>query len=231
MFVPLWDKKAIGAISFPYVNVGIIVVTSLIFLVFQSGLVFSLPNGELVFGVIPAVVFDLRTLPPDLVDLPWDLTLVSYLFLHGSWLHLLSNMLFLWVFGDNIEDAMGHVSYLIFYLLCGVAAALAHAYIQPGSEAPLIGASGAVAGVISAYLILHPRVKVWVLVLWRLPLLLPAYVVLGFWVGLQLLNVALAGPDDNVAWWAHIGGLAAGAVLIPLFKRRDVPLFDRGTPR
>jgi len=231
MFVPLKDRNPLRTVPFAYVNFAIIVLTSLIFLIFQSGLVLSPGHEELSFGVIPAVVFDTRTLPPDLIALPWDLSLVTYMFLHGGWLHLLGNMLFLWVFGDNIEDAMGHLSYLIFYILCGVAAALAHALMQPGSEAPLIGASGAVAGVIAAYLMLHPRVKVWVLVLWRVPLLLPAYLVLGFWVGLQALNVALAGPDDDVAWWAHIGGLAAGAVLIPIFKRRGVRLFDRDTPQ
>ncbi|VAW13235.1 FIG056164: rhomboid family serine protease [hydrothermal vent metagenome] len=231
MFVPLKDRNQLRVIPFPYVNVGIIVVTVAIFFLFQSGLVFSLQNGDLAFAVIPAVVFDFKTLPEGFIELPADLTLVTYVFLHGGWLHLAGNMAFLWVFGDNIEDAMGHVNYLIFYLLCGVAAGLAHAVMQPSSEAPLVGASGAVAGVIAAYLMLHPRVKVWVLVLWRVPLLLPAYLVLGLWVGFQVFNVVLAGPEDGVAWWAHIGGLAAGALLIVVFKRRDVPLFDRDLPR
>jgi membrane associated rhomboid family serine protease len=101
--------------------------------------------------------------------LPGAVTLVTYQFLHAGWLHLLSNMAFLWVFGDNVEDAMGHLRFLAFYLLCGVGAALAHGMIDPQSTIPLVGASGSVAGVIAAYLMLHPKVKVWVLVLWRLP--------------------------------------------------------------
>jgi membrane associated rhomboid family serine protease len=167
-------------------------------------------------------------MPASFIEVPGDLTLLTYMFLHGGWLHLGSNMLFLWVLGDNVEDSMGHVGYLVFYLLCGAAAGLAHAVMLPASEAPLVGASGALSGVIAAYLMLHPRVKLWVLVLWRIPLLLPAYLVLGAWIVLQVVNIVLAGPDDGIAWWAHLGGLAAGAILTPFFKRRDVPLFDRG---
>lgn len=230
MFIPISDKNPLRVIPFEYVNVGLIVATVAVFVVFQSGLL--LPTGEWVItlGVIPAVVINDAAVPPGFAEVPADLTLLTYMFLHGGWLHLISNMLFLWVFGDNIEDSMGHLSYLVFYLLCGAAAGFTHAFVSPYSEAPLVGASGAVAGVVAAYLILHPRVKVWVLVLMRVPLLVPAYLVLGLWVALQVFNVLVASPEDTVAWWAHLGGLAAGAVLIPFFKRSDVPLFDRGVP-
>jgi membrane associated rhomboid family serine protease len=164
------------------------------------------------------------------VPVPEGLTLVTYQFLHSDILHLLSNMLFLWVFGDNVEDAMGHLKFIVFYLACGVAGGLAHAWMLPGSSLPLIGASGAVAGVIAAYLILHPRVRVWVLAFRLIPLRISAAWVLGVWAATQIVMVALA-PFDQVAWWAHVGGMAAGAVLIVFLRRPGVALFDRGLAR
>jgi membrane associated rhomboid family serine protease len=157
---------------------------------------------------------------------PERLTLISYMFFHGDILHLAGNMLFLWVFGDNVEDAMGHVKYLIFYLACGVFAGLTHAWMVPDSDSPLIGASGAVAGVIAAYLMLHPRVRVWVLALKAIPLRISAAFALGLWILIQVVMVLLpqVGP---VAWWAHIGGLLAGAVLVVFMRRSGVPLFDK----
>src|SRR5688572_32440347 len=161
------------------------------------------------------------------IAIPERLTLLSYMFFHGDILHLAGNMLFLWVFGDNVEDALGHFRFLIFYLACGVAGGLAHTFMMPGSEMPLIGASGAVAGVIAAYLMLHPRVRVWVLILRFIPIRITAATALGAWIITQLVMVLLpqVGP---VAWWAHIGGLAAGAVLVVVLRRSGVPLFDRG---
>ena len=152
------------------------------------------------------------------------------MFLHGGWMHLIGNMLFLWVFGDNVEDAMGHGRFLVFYLLCGAAGGLAHAFAAPTSEAPLIGASAAVAGTLSAYLILHPRVKLWVLFLGRIPLKLSAMWVIGAWIAFQFFNLFVA-LDEETSYWAHIGGLVAGAVLIPFMRRPDVPLFDQGLPK
>jgi membrane associated rhomboid family serine protease len=135
-------------------------------------------------------------------------------------------MLFLWVFGDNVEDALGHVRYLAFYLTCGVVAGLVHAYMLPTSKLPLIGASGAVAGVIGAYLMLHPRVMVWVLAFRFIPLKISAAWVLGVWVATQVTMV-LIKQSDEVAWWAHIGGVVTGALLILVLRRPGVPLFDR----
>ena len=150
------------------------------------------------------------------------------MFLHGDWWHLIGNMLFLWVFGDNIEDAMGSIKFLIFYLLTGIAAGLAHVAMNVGSEAPLIGASGATSGIVGAYIMLYPRVRMWSLAFMRLPLKLPAWVVIGAFVATQIFFVVY-DIQDGTAWWAHLGGFAAGVVLVDLFKRSDQPLFG-GAP-
>lgn len=228
MFVPISDNNPLRHLPFQYVTVGLIGVNVLVYLLFTSGFVVdALESTAYSFGVVPAVFNDYRTLPAEYALIPDTLTLVTYQFVHGGFLHLISNMAFLWVFGDNVEDAMGHFRFLVFYLLCGVAAALVHDFAQPESVAPLVGASGAVSGVIAAYLMLHPHVKVWVLVLWRVPIRLKAVWVLSFWVVLQVFNI-LTAENDGVAWWAHIGGLAAGAVLVLVMRRSGVPLFDRG---
>ncbi|MCB1805755.1 MAG: rhomboid family intramembrane serine protease, partial [Candidatus Competibacteraceae bacterium] len=164
----------------------------------------------------------------DIVRLPAEITLLTYMFLHTDIWHLLGNMLFLWVFADNIEDAMGHFRFALFYLLCGIAAGLCHGLFEADSIAPLIGASGAAAGVLGAYLLLHPKVKILVLLFGRLPLVLPAYVLIAGWVGLQLF--ALFYSDENISWWAHIGGFLVGAALLPLLRDKSIPLLDRGTP-
>ncbi|MEZ5910070.1 MAG: rhomboid family intramembrane serine protease [Hyphomicrobiaceae bacterium] len=166
------------------------------------------------------------SVPVDAFRVPERVTLVSYMFLHADIFHLVGNMLFLWVFGDNVEDSMGHLRFLVFYFACGIFAGLVHAWLLPDSSVPLIGASGAVAGVIAAYLMLHPRVSVWVLVMRFIPVRLSAAIVLGLWVAMQVVMVLLpqVGP---VAWWAHIGGLIAGAVLIIFMRLPGVPLFDR----
>ena len=127
--------------------------------------------------------------------------------------------------GDNVEDAMGHWRFLVFYLLCGVIAGLVHSWMLPQSGLPLIGASGAVAGVIAAYLILHPKVTVWVLLLRVIPLKISALIALGLWIVMNFA-MALMPAASPIAWWAHVGGIIAGAVLVVLMKRRDVALFD-----
>jgi membrane associated rhomboid family serine protease len=185
-------------------------------------------------GVIPAVLLEHAHLPPDVALVgPWTSVLTS-MFVHGGWMHLLGNMLYLWIFGDNVEDSMGHGRFLIFYLLCGVAAVLAQALPDPTSQVPMVGASGAISGVLGAYLLLFPRARVLVLI----PLgfimqtaRLHAMWVLLLWFGIQLLNNLLSGPaSGGVAFRAHIGGFVAGMLLIPLFKRRDVRLFNPERP-
>src|SRR5690606_22774524 len=145
---------------------------------------------------------------------------------HGDWLHLLSNMLFLWIFGDNLEDAMGHLKFLVFYLACAVLAALAHLLVFATSNGPLTGASGAVAGVVGGYILLFPHARVFVLlrIVIPIPLPIPALWMLGVWIATQLFY-AVIGSDEPIAWWAHLGGVVAGVALTVPFKRREVPLF------
>jgi rhomboid family protein len=230
VFIPLSDDNPLRAIRFQWITVGLIAFNALVFF-FENT-----PDGQAAIAslaLIPSELFQVRILggavsaPNQTMYVPEGLTLLTYQFLHSDILHLLSNMLFLWVFGDNIEDAMGHVKFLVFYLLCGVAAGLTHAFMLPHSNLPLIGASGSVAGVIAAYLILHPRVRVWVLAFRFIPLRIAAAWVLGVWAATQLVMIALA-PTDQVAWWAHVGGMVAGAILVLVMRRSGVPLFDRG---
>jgi membrane associated rhomboid family serine protease len=156
-------------------------------------------------------------------DMGIDLRLLGHAFAHGGFLHLGGNLLFLWVFGDNVEDAMGHVTFLIFYLACAAGGALAYGLFAADGTA-LIGASGAISGVMAAYLLLHPHARILILAFAKIPLLIPASWVVGLQIGVNLVMIA-AGTGSNVAWWAHIGGFAAGfALLIPL-KHSEVPLF------
>jgi rhomboid family protein len=230
MFIPLYDYNTLRSIRTPIVTRTLIAITVLVFLVFESGLVVDAQMASVgAFGVIPAEFYLGAGLRSELGVIPEPLTFVTYVFLHGGWMHLIGNMLFLWVFGDNVEDAMGHARFVAFYFLCGAAGGVAHALANPTSEAPLIGASAAVAGTLAAYLILHPRVKLWVLVLGRIPLKISAMWAIGAWIVFQFVNLFMA-LDKETAYWAHIGGLAAGAILIPFMRRPDVPLFDRGLP-
>lgn len=231
MFIPLHDDNALKSIPFQYVTISLIVVNVLVYAFEVSGLDEGVIRS---FGVTPRALMagTLFSEPPptseNAIPVVEGLTLLTYMFFHADIFHLLGNMLFLWVFGDNVEDAMGHVKFLFFYLACGVFAGLFHAWMLPDSELPLIGASGAVAGVIAAYLMLHPRVGVWVLAFKFIPLHISAGLVLGLWILLQVAMAALSG-DGPTAWWAHIGGLLAGAALILVLRRPGVPLFDKGT--
>lgn len=145
-------------------------------------------------------------------------------------MHLIGNMLYLWVFGNNVEDAMGHKRFIVFYLSCGLLAALTQAVLNPDSEIPMIGASGAISGVLGAYLLLHPRARILVVIPIGILIYTPwiaAYWVLGFWFVLQLVNSLMSASEmGGVAYGAHIGGFVAGMLLIPLFKYRQVALFS-----
>jgi membrane associated rhomboid family serine protease len=212
----------------PYVTIALIAACVLAFL-WQLSLG---SEGERVvygLGVIPAVLFEEKILAPDLELIPAWMTLLTSMFLHGGWLHLVGNMLYLWIFGNNIEDAMGHARFLVFYLLCGILAALAHALPFMESVTPMIGASGAISGVLGAYLLLYPHARVLVAIpigLYVHTSQLAAVWVLGFWFVLQLVSSALSGSEDGggVAWGAHIGGFLAGMALIVVFRRKGVHL-------
>ena len=187
------------------------------------------------FGTIPATVTGSRALPEALAVIPPIFSVFTSMFLHGGWLHLIGNMLYLWIFGNNIEDAMGHVRYLIFYLLCGVAASFSHILSDAQSVIPSIGASGAISGVLGAYLLLYPRARVLVLVplgFFTQLMHIPASIVLGIWFLLQLLSSAVSNSQGGgVAWWAHIGGFVAGMILVALFKKRHVRFFNPPLPQ
>jgi membrane associated rhomboid family serine protease len=215
MFIPLKDDTPLRLIRFQYVTAAIIAVNVIVFLITgpllgDEGLMAAITG----FGLVPAELLDVSgRSPTGFHPIAEPLTLFSSLFLHAGWMHLLGNLAFLWVFADNVEDAFGHIGFLLFYVLCGVAAGLAHAFMLSGSNQPLVGASGAVSGVLAAYLLLYPRARVWILLLMRLPLRIPAWIVLGGWIVLQFVSLYLDQPEDlAVAWWAHIGGFAMGMV-------------------
>jgi membrane associated rhomboid family serine protease len=223
----------------PMVTLAVIAVNVAVWLLVQgAGTLPALPQSVCELGLIPGEL--LGRVPPGqsvpvgpgvacvISGQPSWITPLSSMFLHGGWFHLLGNMWFLWVFGNNIEDAMGHVRFTVFYLVCGVLAAAAQVLADPSSPVPMVGASGAISGVMGAYLVLYPRVRVHTLVFlgffitrWTLP----AYVMLLYWALIQILGTlpSLAGMEvgGGVAFMAHLGGFAAGVVLIKLFARPE----------
>lgn len=208
MFVPIYDINPLRRIAHAYVNFALIAVNVLVFLAFQEK---DLWTGDdcaqaafaKAFGLLPLQILGTPVMyegcPVASLSFPVLLTPVTYMFLHGSIWHLAGNMLFLFVFGDNVEDALGHWRYLAFYLICGIAGGLLFFAVAPHSAVPLIGASGAIAGVVAAYLMLNPRVHLWVLVFDVIPVQLPAYLVLGGWIAMNFV-LAFATKDPTIAW-------------------------------
>jgi membrane associated rhomboid family serine protease len=235
VFIPISDENPLRSIRVQWVTIALIAANILIFLLQVS------PSGGLYatsFAIVPSELMSTGIFggaahgPYDVVAVPESYTLVTYMFLHGDIWHLASNMLFLWVFGDNVEDAVGHLRFLVFYLVCGVMGGLFHAWVAThwmleGSDKGLIGASGAVAGVIAAYLLLHPHVRLWIVAFRFIPLRLTAAWALGAWIASQFVMAAMpeVGP---IAWWAHIGGILTGSVLILFMRRPGVPLLSKG---
>ncbi|GBD07495.1 Rhomboid protease GluP [bacterium HR21] len=215
---PLYDT--IPSSSKPWITIGLIGANVLVFL-YQV----LLPEAAMEqflhrFAFFPAAFFEAPLLSWE----RWQPVLTS-MFLHGGFAHILGNMWYLWLFGDNVEDALGHGRFLLFYLLCGIAAAIAHAVTNPGSMIPTVGASGAISGVMGAYLLFFPHSRIITIVplfITLLSLEVPAFLFLGFWVVLQLYNGMLLSAENmgGVAWWAHVGGFFAGMLLGPLFRRR-----------
>jgi membrane associated rhomboid family serine protease len=227
--IPLHDDTPT---ELPPIFTVLLIVACVLAFLWQLSLGKGQQRAIMALGVIPAVLLGERRLSPELAMLPPELTVFTSMFLHGGWMHLIGNMLYLWVFGNNVEDAMGHLRFLVFYLLCGVAAVFAQALPDPSSTIPMIGASGAISGVLGAYLLLYPNARVLV----GIPIFvyihatrLPALIVLGFWFVLQIVNSMLAGGGEGgVAWGAHIGGFVAGMLLLPFFKRPGVRYFQPG---
>jgi len=218
MFIPLKDENP--TLRFPYVTVFFIALNILAFF-FQMLSPEGLQYYVFRMGAIPYEITHFTSVQvPGVTRLPVPLTLVTAMFLHGSFLHLFGNMLYLWIFGNNIEDYLGSVRFTLFYLLSGLGASLAHIIFNPNSQIPMIGASGAIAGVLGAYLILYPRANVLTLVflfffIRIVPI--PAAIVLGLWFLLQMMNIGMGG---GVAWFAHIGGFLIGILLIRLYRQR-----------
>jgi len=211
---PIRDHNPSGRT--PYVVYALVAANVLVFLS-QLGL---MDNSR----ALSQLYFDWAIIPARISDGEGFATLVSSMFLHGGWMHLAGNMLFLWIFGDNLEDELGHVKFLAFYLACGVGAGLVHVFAAPGSMVPTVGASGAIAGVMGGYLLLFPRARVdilLILIIFFRVFAIPAWVVLAVWFGMQFIGGLGADPDaGGVAYWAHAGGFAIGLGLIaPLWLR------------
>lgn len=220
MVMPIYDDNPFKLPQTPVVSWSLIGLTIVAF-IFE----FSANDNPMVianqFGVIPAAVSHGYHFPGAIS--PY-LTLVSYQFLHADIVHLIGNLIFLWVFADNVEQALGRLRFLAFYLLVGIAGALAFVLSDPGSRVPLIGASGSISGVVIAYLMLRPCAKLTALVL-GIPLRISAYWIIGVFIAIQFINLGSAGKSD-VAWWCHVGGMVAGGVLFPLMKLPGVKLFE-----
>ncbi len=223
---PIGDDSVRGGPA-PLVTVSLVVLNVLAFFLElsqpSSG---ALQSFIQAWGVVPREYALARDIPPT-IPLPFWSTLITSMFLHGGWLHLGGNMLYLWIFGDNLEKTMGHARFLVFYLACGVAAGLAHIFFSGASNVPTIGASGAISGVLGGYLVLFPRNRVRVLTRAGI-VAMPAIVVLGFWIVIQLISgigsLAVRTETGGVAYVAHIGGFVAGLVLVRLMSPRR-PLF------
>jgi membrane associated rhomboid family serine protease len=187
-------------------------------------------NADLAYGMVPAVLFGEAELPARLQLIPPWAMLFTGMFLHGSLMHLLGNMLYLWIFGRGVEEALGAPRFLALYLVAGVVAALTQAMTDPSAEVPMIGASGAIAGALGAYVVLYPRgnvaVFVWFLIFIRV-IMVPALLMLGLWFLLQLLSALSAeSGEPGVAFWAHVGGFICGMLLAPFLRRRGVALLQ-----
>lgn len=227
--IPLHDDNP--ARTAPVVTVGLIALCTLVYL-YQA----SLPPqpGELFvyrFGAIPATVFGQAALPAEFHGAAPIVALITSMFLHGGWMHLIGNMVYLWIFGDNVEDAMGHGRFIVFYVVCGILAVFSHAITDPASTVPMVGASGAISGVLGAYLLLFPRAQVLVLIplgLYTRMMYVPAALVLGLWFVMQVLSggMSVGRTGGGVAFFAHVGGFLAGMGLIGFFKRADVQFFS-----
>ena len=223
---PIGDDSVRGGPA-PLVTVSLVVLNVLAFFLElsqpSSG---ALQSFIQAWGVVPREYALARDIPPT-IPLPFWSTLITSMFLHGGWLHLGGNMLYLWIFGDNLEKTMGHARFLVFYLACGVAAGLAHIFFSGASNVPSIGASGAISGVLGGYLVLFPRNRVRVLTRAGI-VAMPAIVVLGFWIVIQLISgigsLAVRTETGGVAYMAHIGGFVAGLILVRLMSPRR-PVF------
>lgn len=223
MFVPLRDRNKLKTIRFQSATLALLIANVVIFL----GQLALPAEGDAIFasfGFIPAAFFG----HPDPLNLPsWHLapplTLLTYGFLHASFMHLAGNMLFLWTFADNVEDALGHGRFIGFYLLGGAAAAVTQGWLGGDPLAPFVGASGSVAACVGGYVLLYPRARIWILFLMRVPLPVPAYLVGLLFLATQVIFIALEA-EPMVGWVGHLGGFIAGALLVIFMRKPGVPI-------
>ena len=221
MVMPLGDDDSALRGRFHLVTILLIVANVIVFFI-QLAQGPDIERFFMKWSVIPLEYSRGADIPPA-IPVPFWSTLFTSMFMHGGWMHLFGNMLYLWIFGDNVEDSMGHVKYLVFYLICGVAAAFAQILTDADSQIPSLGASGAISGVLGAYIVMYPRQRVRVFVM-RAIVYMPAYVVIGLWVLLQFINgigqLARTEETGGVAYAAHVGGFVAGLALVWVFRSR-----------
>ena len=222
----------------PYITVAFIAANAVVWLLVQGlGTEPALTRSVCTLGLIPGELLQLAGIGTRvpmgpgaecvLGDTPTWYTPLTSMFLHGGWLHLIGNMWFLWVFGNNVEDSMGHIRFVLFYVLCGLAAAAAQIVVNPNSVIPMVGASGAISGVMGAYIVLYPKVRVHMLIflgIFITTIAVPAWMMLGYWFLLQILSglPMLAKETGGTAFWAHAGGFVAGMLLIWIFRDRSL---------
>jgi membrane associated rhomboid family serine protease len=224
--IPLKDDNP--TYSKPVITYAILGICVLVFILQISSA--SYQSGKLFYsyGLIPAVLTGHKQLPAEIAMIAPELTLITSMFMHGGFMHLIGNMLYLWIFADNIEDELGPVKFICFYLLSGIAAALTQVFLNTQSTIPMIGASGAIGGVLGAYIVNHPKAKVIVLIplgFFSQIVKIPALYVLGFWFILQFINSSLSSSEGGgVAYGAHIGGFIFGVVAILFFNKKNKPL-------
>jgi len=223
--IPISDDNPARLV--PFMTWLLIALCAIVYL-WERSLGREMSAALLVLGFVPASLFGPHSAPSGFVSISPLTTIFTSMFVHGGVLHLAGNMLYLWIFGNNVEDAMGHGRFAIFYLFCGVAAGITLAFVDPASRIPMVGASGAISGVLAGYVLLFPRARVTVIVPLGIifyPFALSAFWVVSFWFALQLVSAALSDPQQpGVAWWAHVGGFAAGLVLTPFLKSSGFPL-------
>ena len=221
--IPLNDENPSNTV--PVINILLIVTNISVFIYMHYFAPLATRSIIAKLGFIPYELSHFVDVnPTNLVPIP--LTIFTAMFMHGGWLHLLSNMLYLWIFGDNIEDKLGHIKYLIFYIMCGITATLVHGFININSRIPTLGASGAIAGVLGAYMFLFPKTRIKTLLFLRIffqIIRIPAVIILGYWILIQILSAYAeygSKTGAGIAWFAHIGGFVAGLVLIVVMKKR-----------
>ena len=224
--IPLKDDNP--TTNKPLVTYILISISIIVFLIELNSSSYKSGTFFYSFGLIPSVFFGNNILPQEIQVIPPALTIFSSMFVHGGFMHLIGNMLYMWIFADNIEDDLGKIKFLIFYLLCGIGAALSQAFIDTTSQIPIVGASGAIGGILGAYLINYPKAKVLVLIplgFFSQIIKIRALYVLGFWFLLQFINSSLSNNQGGgVAYAAHIGGFISGMILILFFNKKKIKL-------